>query len=413
MNYKLLFFLILNGFYANSQEFSEWRGSGRTGVYSNEKNLLKEWPAEGPKLLWVNESIPKGYASVAIANQMIYTTGTQNSNDVVIAFDMQGMQKWQTAYGRCWDSSYDQSRSTPSVENDRLYVSSGLGDVACLNALSGEIIWQVKANEKFDGTAGRFGISESLLIVGDKVIYTPGGEKTTMVALNKITGKTVWQSESLNDNQSYASPLLIDHNGKKIITQFTENYFFGVDPDTGNILWKFKFGDYKPEKARNNQTNTPLYNKGEIFLTSGYDHQSVMLKLADDGNSVSVKWVDSVLDVHHGGMVLVDGHIYGANWIHNRMGNWACLNWETGKVTFNTEWENKGSIISADGMLYCYEEKHGNIALVSVNPEKFEVISSFKVPYGDGQHWGHLVINNGILYVRHENALMAYDIKKQ
>jgi hypothetical protein len=135
-----------------------------------------------------------------------------------------------------------------------------------------------------------------------------------------------------------------------------------------------------------------------------------MLNLAEDAKSVSVKWIDSVMDVHHGGVCLIDGYLYGANWTDNRMGNWACLNWETGMVMYEENWYNKGSVISADRMLYCYEEKSGNIALVPVNPAKFEVKSTFKVPYGSGPHWSHLVIHKGILYVRHGNALMAYNI---
>lgn len=409
VHFTAIIFLIT--FSSFSQEIAEWRGIGRTGVYSNETNLLKEWPPEGPELIWFNDSIARGYASVSIANDLIYTTGVEDTLEVVMAYDLKGQLKWKSAFGRKWDSSYDGCRSTPTIEKEYLYVSSGLGDVACLNALNGEIIWQKKVNDEFLGEKGRFGLSESLVLVGNKVLCTTGGNYTTMVALNKLTGELIWKSKSLDDTPSYASPLLINHNGNQLVLQFTVNLFFGINPENGEILWEFNFGDYKPSKARNNQTNTPLYSNGEIFITSGYDHHSVMLNLAEDGNSVSVKWVDSILDVHHGGVVLIDGHIYGANWLDNRMGNWTCLNWDTGKETYSTEWHTKGSIISADGMLYCYEEKRGNIALVPVNPDKFEVASSFKVPYGKGPHWGHPVINDGVLYIRHENALMAYDIR--
>lgn len=411
---RLLFFIVFFQFASSilySQVDAEWRGVGRTGVFDAEQHLLKEWPADGPDLLWVNDSIPRGYASVSVANNFIYTTGVEDAMEVVCAFDLTGKLKWKKAYGRKWDSSYDGSRSTPTVEKDYLYVCSGFGDVACLNALTGDIVWQSKVNDVFDGEKGRFGISESLLIVDNKILCTPGGNQTTMVALNKLNGNLIWKSKSLKDTPSYASPLLINHNGKKIVLQFTVNYFFGLNPNTGDILWTYEFGKEKPETARNNQTNTPIYHNGEIFITSGYNHHSVMLGLAEEGNSVDVKWVDSVLDVHHGGVVLVDGYIYGSNWIHNRMGNWTCLNWDTGVASYSTEWFNKGAIVSADNMLYCYDEKGGNIALVPVNPEKFEVKSHFKVPYGKGPHWGHLVIKDGILYVRHENALMAFDIK--
>ena len=411
MKHLLLTILVLiNTQLIIGQEIIEWRGPGRTGVY-NETGLLKEWPENGPKLLWAAENLHKGYSSVVIANNSIYTTGSNGTEDVLICLDMAGKLKWQVPYGRSWDGSYTESRCTPTIENERIYVSSGLGDIACINANSGDIIWSVKASEKFSGTYGRWGLAESLLILGDKVFFTPGGNITTMVAFNKLTGKLIWQSESLKDEPSYVSPLLIDRNGKKIIVTVTAKYIIGVLPDDGKILWKFDFGSLIDEGGRNNHTNTPLYENGKIFVTSGYNHKCVMLNLSEDGQSVDIAWISPVLDVHHGGVVKIGNHIYGSNWIDNRMGNWVCLDWETGEVKYETEWINKGSVISAEGNLYCYEEKTGNIALVKATPEKFDVISSFKVPLGTGPHWSHPLIKDGVLYIRHMDALMAYDIK--
>ena len=395
----------------NAQEFAEWRGKDRTGVY-NETGLQKKWKEKGPDLIWSNDSIHNGYSSVVIAHNTIYTTGRDDTLDVLIALDMKGQIKWQTAFGRAWDNSYNESRATPTIEGKNIYISSGFGDVACIDAISGKIKWKLKASEKFEGTYGRWGLSESLLLVDDKVIYTPGGKKTTIIALDKKNGETIWQSKSIGDDPSYTSPLLIERKGKKQIVTTTKNYIIGVNPEDGTIVWKFDFGKYAGGKRPyNNQTNTPLYYKGKIFVSSGYDHKAVMLNLAKDASSVSIAWIDSTLDIHHGGAVRIGKYIYGANWHHNRMGHWACLNWETGAVMYETEWENKGSIISADGMLYCFEEKRGNIALVKADPKKFEVISSFKVPLGTGPYWAHPMIKNGILYIRHGKAIMAYDIK--
>ncbi|MEN8121765.1 MAG: PQQ-binding-like beta-propeller repeat protein [Bacteroidota bacterium] len=394
-----------------AQNFSQWRGINRTGVYSDEKGLLKEWPENGPKMLWFHDSIPNGYSSVSIVNNTIYLTGIVDTMDVVLALDITGKELWQTAFGRAWDGSYQNSRATPTIEKNKVYVSSGRGDIACLNAVNGEIIWSVNASEKYGGTFGRWGLAESLLIDENNVFYTPGGNQTTMIALEKKTGKLVWKSESLNEGPSYTSPLMINKNGNKIIVSVTVNYIIGVQPQNGKILWKFDFGKYK--ERRNNNTNTPVYHDDGLFVTSGYNHSSVKLKLADDLSSVSLMWVDTVLDIHHGGAVKIGDYIYGSNWEHNRMGKWVCLDWNTGKVMYETEWKNKGSVISADGMLYCSEEKTGYIALVKVNPNKFKVISSFKIPKGTGPYWAHPVINNGLLYVRHGTALMVYDIKKK
>jgi outer membrane protein assembly factor BamB len=409
MKTNLFLLLLFLSSISYSQEIVDWRGPNRTGVY-NETDLLDVWPKNGPELIWSTKNIYDGYSSVTVANNSIYLTGINDSFDVLIALDMSGKIKWQTPYGRAWNGSYNESRCTPTFENNKIYVSSGLGDLACIDANTGEIIWSVKASDELGGTFGRWGISESLLIVDNKLIYTPGGNQTTIVAYNKLTGELIWKSESINDDPSYVSPLLISRNGKKIITTVTNNYIIGVLPETGKILWQFDFGAQKAPDARNNQTNTPLYSDGQLFVTSGYNHYGVMLNLSEDAESVSLAWVDSTLDVHHGGVVLVDGHIYGANWHHNRMGSWVCLDWNTGKVKYNEEWLNKGSIISADGKLYCYEEKSGNIALVKANPKEFKVISSFKVPFGKGPHWSHPVIKNGVLYIRHMDALMAYSI---
>ena len=393
------------------KQTSEWRGPNRTGVY-NETGLLKEWPKEGPDMLWSLSDIPKGYSSVAVVNDIVYLTGIKDSMDVLMAIDVKGKIKWQVPYGRKWDNTFPDSRCTPTIEDDRIYLSSGKGDLACVNALTGDIFWEVKASDKFEGAFGEWGISESLLLHGDNVYYTPCGEKTTMVALNKITGETVWQSKSLKDKSSYVSPLMVDRNGKKQIVTVTENNVIGVNPDNGEIIWTFDYAKYAGgEWKANIQTNTPLYCDGKIFVTNGYDHKSVMLDLSEDVSSVKLVYVDSLLDVHFGGAVRIGKYVYGSNWEHNRMGKWVCLEWETGKAMYETKWKNKGSIISAEGMLYCYDEKGGNIALAKVNPEAFEVISSFKVPLGKGPHWSHLVIKNGIMYVRHEDALMAYNIK--
>lgn len=408
----LLAYFIGYQVYAQENVFTEWRGPDRTGVY-NESNLLKEWPANGPELLWYNDSIPVGYSSVAIAHNTIYLTGLIDSMDYLLALDMRGNKKWEVAYGRGWDGSFVDSRSTPTIEDDRIYLSSGKGDVACINALTGEIKWSLNASEKFSGTFGKWGISESLLIYKNMVYYTPCGESTTMVALDKMTGETIWESQSLNDIPGYVSPLLIDRNGKSQIVTVLEKNIIGVNPNNGNIDWQFDYGQYAGGKWKANiNTNTPLYQDGKLFITNGYDHKSVMLNLNEEASGVELTYVDSLLDVHHGGAVLLDGYIYGANWEHNRMGRWCCLDWNTGEKMYEVEWENKGSIIAAEGMLYCYDEKDGNIALVKADPNEFKVISEFKVPYGKGPHWSHLVINEGIMYVRHENALMAYSIKE-
>jgi len=392
------------------QLLNDWRGPNRTGVY-NETGLLKKWPEKGPDLLWSVMTLPKGNSSVAVANNMIYITGIKGSSEFLVAMDMNGNKLWETMYGRAWTESFPESRSTPIIENDRLYITSGVLDAACIDAKTGKIIWSEKVNDKFEGAFGRWGKAESPVILGNKIFFTPGGEKTTMVALDKMTGATIWTSESIHDVSAYVSPLLYEYKGKQYLVTVTEKYIVAFSPLDGKIIWKFDFGALAQDA--NIHANTPLYKDGQIYVSSGYNHTGVMLKLSEDGNSVSQVWTDKTLDNHHGGVVLIDNYIYGSNWLNNSQGRWVCLDWTTGKTMYETDWFNKGQIISAEGFLYCYDEKNGNVGLVKATPTKFDLVSSFKIAMGSGPHWSHPIIHAGILYIRHGEALMAYDIKEK
>jgi outer membrane protein assembly factor BamB len=244
------------------------------------------------------------------------------------------------------------------------------------------------------------------------VYFTPGGPETMTIALYKMTGKLIWKSESLNDDPAYVSPVLISYSGKKLLINVSASYVFAVDPISGKIVWKIKHLDINPSKAEVIKCVTPLYHEGKIYVTGGYDHGGIMLNLTDGGNNVTLAWTDQVLDIHHGGAVLLNGYIYGSNWLNNNDGNWCCIDWNTGTKKWEEHWKCKGSIISAEGMLYIYDERNGFVGLVRANPEKFDLVSSFKIKQGStGPFWAHPVIHNGKLYIRHMNTLMAYNIK--
>lgn len=408
----LILLTSLLGFqFSNAQQISEWRPENRTGV-SAETGLLKSWPAEGPALLWTNIELTKGNSSVSFGNNSIYITGIKDSSDVLYALDMNGKMLWQTVMGRAWNESFPESRATPTVEGNRVYTASGYGDISCIDGSTGKIIWSYKASEMNNGIFGKWGIAESLLIDGDKIYFSPGGPETMTIALNKSNGNLVWKSASLGDKPGYVSPILIEYAGKKMIVNVSLGHVFGVDASNGDILWKV--AHVKPESLKWEliKCTTPLYHDGMVYVTGGYDCGGMMVKIAEDGKSADVVWTDNVLDNHHGGVVLVNGYIYGSNWLNNSTGNWCCIEWKTGKKMWEEKWNCKGSIIAAESMLYIYDEKKGNVGLLKVNPEKFDLISSFQVTQGvSGPFWAHPVIHNGILYLRHNNALMAYDIK--
>ena len=397
----------------NAQQVSEWRPVNRTGV-SAEAGLLKSWPADGPTLLWSNLELTKGNSSVSFGNNSIYITGTKDSLDILFALDNNGKISWQTVMGRAWNESFPESRATPTVDGNMVYTCSGLGDIACFDGTNGQIIWSYKASEMNKGTYGNWGIAESLLIDGEKLYFSPGGPETMTIALNKANGNVIWKSASLNDKPGYVSPILVGYADKKMIINVSLGHVFAVDASSGEILWKV--AHIRPESFKSDwdfiKCVTPLFKDGKVYVTGGYDTGGMMVSIADDGKSANVVWTDSVLDVHHGGVVLIDGYIYGSNWLNNSNGDWCCLDWNTGKKIWESHWNCKGSIISAEGMLYIYDEKKGNVGLLRATPEKFDLVSSFQVKLGNsGPFWAHPVIHKGILYLRHNNALMAYDIK--
>lgn len=394
-----------------AQDVVEWRGPSRSGVYPD-KNLLKSWPEKGPQLLLELNDIGGGYSSPVVYKNTIYVCGLKDTLDAVSAYAMNGQKKWQTAYGLAWNKTYPENRSTPTIENDRIYVSSGMGQVSCVDAVSGKLIWTVDAQNDYKGEPHNWGIAESVAVSDKAVFYVTGGEETSVIALDKFNGKLIWKTKSLGGTRAYASPLIIQKAGLRLLLAQTARDLMAIDITNGEIIWNYNLIQYHlGNTGVGSNTNVPLFYNDEIFITSGYDHPAIMFSLAADGRSVSLKWMNRDLDCHLGGVVKVGDYIFGSNWINNSNGNWACIDWNTGKTMYETKWFNKGPIISADGLLYCYEEKSGNLALVRPNPEKFDVVSSFKIKQGEGPHWAHPSIYDGKLLVRHGEYLAVYNLK--
>ena len=399
-----------------SQVHSQWRGNDRNGNYY-EENLLDAWPEDGPQLLWTVQVVGQGYSSASVAGDAIYLTGLIDSVEYVSAYDLHGNLLWESELGPGFNANFNASRSTPLVVDNKVYALSGKGHIACFDRLSGENIWQEDAYTKFEGEQDIWGVVESLLYHDGKIFYTPCGDRTTMVALDANNGGTIWESVSFRDSSAYVSPILINYKGREMIIGVTSNYIFSLHPEDGTIIWRKTYSDIFPPTGHIDfpiqNTNSPLYHDGQIYVTSGYDHVGVMFRLNEDGSEAELIWTDSTLDVHHGGVVLVDGYIYGANWLNNGNGNWCCIDWNTGETKYEHKWVNKGSIIAANNRLICYEERMGNIALVEASPEKFNIISQFRPIEERGwHHWSHLVIKEGTMYLRYKDELRAYKIAK-
>jgi len=393
-----------------SAEWPQWHGPNRDNI-STEKGLLKQWPEDGPKLLWTAKGLGKGFSSMAVADGMIYTAGVIKGQTHVLAFDLDGNLKWKTPNGQPWKPgvhqfwaiNYDGSRATPTVNDGLVYHLNELGRLAALDAKTGREAWTLDLVKMFAAKPPQWAYAESVLIDGDRLIVYPGGMRGSMVALNKKTGRLVWANVELRDTAGYSSAILAEFGGVRLIVALTQDAVVGIRADNGRSLWRHPFTN----KHKNNVA-TPLYHDGHVYASSGYGGGSLMLRLKAEGDRVTAEkaWQRKELDNHHGGVVLVDGHLYGTG--HNRRG-WWCLDFRTGEPAHRAK--GKGSLTYADGMLYFLEEG-GKMHLVEAKPDAHRRVSSFRVPSGGkGKYWSHPVVAGGRLYVRHADRLYAYRIK--
>ena len=380
---------------------TKWRGPNGNGVYP-EGGLLTKWPASGPEIAWAFEGLGEGYSSPVIAGNSIYVTGMEGETGYVYSLDKNGRQRWKAAYGPEFSTSYPGSRSSVTVAGKLLYMLSGHGKLVCMSTDYGNIKWSKNLFKDFDGRNIRWGITETVAVDGDKVYCAPGGRKNNVIALDRYSGKLVWSSAGKGDESAHCTPLLIDLPKRKILVTMMANHILGLDANTGKLLWSH------PQTNRYSiHANTPIYDQGAIFCFSGYGKGGVKLQLSDDGSTATKKWFSNTLNSRMGGAVAVGGYIYGSG-DSNR--EWQCIDWETGKQKYTTNEVGNGIVIYADGMLYMYSQR-GELALVRPGANAFQVVSKTKVWHGSGQHWAHPAINDGRLYLRHGNALVAYKVK--
>ncbi|MBN4049833.1 PQQ-like beta-propeller repeat protein [bacterium AH-315-M10] len=390
---------------AHADDWPQWRGANRDG-HSAETGLLQRWPDDGPKQAWSVQGLGRGYASVSIAKGRIYTTGMRGSDGWLFCYSTQGKLLWKKNYGAEWSNrgGYPGSRCTPTVHDGRVYVFSGQGRMGCYDAKSGKRLWYMDTKRAFRGRNIQWGYSQSPLISGSAVICQPGGNNASIVALNRKTGRTIWTSRGWSEKSAYCSAALIKHGRNKLIVTTTASHVVGLNL-RGQVMWKVPM-----QNTYSVHANTPVYKNGLIYIGCGYGWGSMALKLNGSGNSVSQLWKKRLLDTHHGGVVLIGNYIYGTS--SNKPRNqWLCIDIRNGQEKHRARGVGKGSVITADGMLYCYGEK-GSLALVKATPEGHRIISQFRIEMGDRQHWAHPAISDGVLYIRHGDALMAFSIKK-
>lgn len=384
-------------------DWPQWRGPERTGL-SQEKGLMKQWPETGPKRNWSISNLGEGYGSLAIQGDRIFVQGTNRNASVVFSLNRaDGKTVWSAALGPKVDEGRGNGpRSTPTIDGDRIYVLTENGDLACLRGRDGSRVWSKNILREFGGDNPHWLISESPLIDGNRVIVSPGGKGAGIVALDKMTGKTVWTSSELNDGAGYASCIVADVGGVKTIMNFTSRAAVGVRASDGKLMWRY-------DRAANNTANctTPVYLNNKVFFSSAYGTGAALLDLTPQSGEVKAREVYFTRDMqnHHGGVVLVNGYIYGfSNSILT------CIEFATGKKMWSDRSVGKGALTYADGMLFLMGENN-LVGLAEATPSGYKEKGRFSIADQGKPSWAHPVVAGGKLYIRNQGELAAYDVK--
>ena len=384
-------------------DWPQWRGANRDGV-STEKGLLDKWPEGGPKLVWKAKGIGVGFSSVSVRDGMIYTMGDGKETSHVFCLDAKdGRILWTSKGVGKTGGNYKGTRCTPTLDGDHLWALGQFGDLVCLEASNGAEVWRRSLTKDFGGRSGGWNYTESPLVDAGKVMVTPGGKKGAVVALSAKTGKRVWQSKDFTDGAQYSSLIASDFGGRRQYIQLTGASVVGLDAKSGDMLWRAS------RKGRTATVSTPIFHEGHVFVSSAYGVGCNGFKVTRNKAGFSARqiYANKSISNHHGGCIRVGDYVYGSSG-----GTLACLELKTGKEMWRERSAGKGSIVVVDGKIILRTEK-GPIALVEFNPKAYREISKFDQPERSrAKAWPHPVVSNGILYIRDQGILLAYDLRK-
>ncbi len=392
---------------APSPEWPQWRGPDRTGR-SAETGLLKQWPEGGPRKIWTIEGLGEGYSAISVKDGRIYTMGTADGGEVVFALDFEtGKKLWtkQSSNRVTQNNRGNGPRSTPTTDGKYLYTEDAFGTVSCWESATGKRIWRISLTGDLGGKVPNWAYSESPLIVGKAVIVTPGGRKGAIAALDKKTGKLIWQSKGATHAAAYASPILVTVGGKKQIVNMTgtgprvgrrrRGTMIGVDANTGRLLWEFSTGVAQIVCC------TPVYHEGIVVASSGYGAGTGAADLSDGAKQL---WKIDRRGSHHGGIIRIGDYIYGF------IDALTCIKIKTGDVAWRHRSVGKGSLTYADGHFYCLSENQ-TVGLVEATPEGYKEKGRFKIPKSGRNSWAHPVVVGGRLFIRDQDTLTCWDVK--
>ena len=391
----------------------QWRGVRRDGC-SDETGLLQSWPAGGPKGLWTAEKLGAGWSSPVAAGELIYITGDVGDELHIVAIGTDGKERWRTPNGKSWKGSFKGARATCSVSDGCLYHMNAHGRLACLDLKTGKELWAVETLERFGAPNVRWAISECVVVDGPRVIVSPGGPRTMMAALDKKTGQTVWASEPIPDGKGgfdkagYASPLLFELGGRRYLVNCSSRRAYAVDADTGKLLW------HVPRPTRwEVVAQTPTLVGDAVLVSTSDGTGSKLYRLLDDdkGCRTEIVW-DSPLDNMHGCLVLAGGRIYGSGH-QNQL--WSCLDPAGGKTLYRKDDAAMGSIIHADGRLYCLSQEG---VMMLLEPTGGGFVEAGRFDWVDPalakkkkDVWAHPVISQGRLYLRYHDRMTCFDVR--
>ncbi len=387
---------------STSSDWPQWRGPARNGI-SLETGLAQQWPAAGPPVVWSVTGLGAGYGTAVVKGNRIFVQGLRGRQSMVHSLALNdGKYLWSKNLGAGGSNDRGSGpRSTPTIDGDRLYMLTESGDLVCLRE-DGTEVWQRNILRDFSGSNIGWLLSESPLVDGDRVIVTPGGRQAGIVALDKMTGKTIWTAKELSDEAGYSSVIALDVQGIRAYTTFTSSAAVGVRASDGKVMWRYA-------KAANGTANiaTPVVQSNQVFYTSDYGTGAGLLSLqAKNGELVAQEtYFTPAMQNHHGGVVLVNGTLYGfSNAILT------ALDFATGKQLWQHRSVGKGSVTYADGRLYMLSEDNV-VGLAEVTPKGYRETGRFEIADQGLPSWSHPVVSGGRLYLRNQNVLAVYDVR--
>lgn len=393
---------------AAGTDWPQWHGPNRDNL-SAETGLLQQWPGGGPALAWKATGLGGGFSSVSVAGGKIFTIGDLESSAYVLALDGgSGKQLWKAKLGATGGGGgFPGPRETPTVDGNLVYAIGQYGDLLCSQAADGREVWRKNLNRDFGGKMmSGWGNAESVLVDGNNLLCTPGGQGGTVLALNKKTGATVWRSKELTDKATYASLIAVDISGVHQIIVFTDAHVAGLAAASGKLLWQ------APRAGKVAVIPTPIYKDNQVFVASGYGIGCNAFKISGGSGKFSAEQIYANTDMvnHHGGVILLGDKLYG--YIYN--GGWTCMDFKSGEVAWRSQKLGKGTISYADGRFYLRDEGSGTLVLIEASPEGWKECGRFGQPErSKAKAWPHTVICNGKWFVRDQDNLFCYDLKQK